>query len=108
VETDERQGWRAVLRAPTLSPLGLILWAAVGAAAFAVLHAAGLRDYATVLCGSSPTGKPIDTSTAVLAGLYIVSWFVFVLAVPFLVLAAIVQALVLRLEFRPPFNESSH
>lgn len=71
------------------------------AALFAVLHAFGLREYATILSGSSPTGGPADGRAAVLALAYILSWFGFVLGVPVLVLGAGLQLLLLRWGRRP-------
>lgn len=97
----ERTGWRAWLGAPLLSPLGLLLRAAGIAAVFAILHAFGLREYATILCGSSPTGGPVDGIAAVFALAYILFWFLFVLGVPILALGAGLQALLLRLGPRP-------
>ena len=93
---DERRGWRGWVKAPMLSPLGLLLRAGAIAAVFAVLHALGLREYAAILSGSSPTGGPADAVAAVLALAYILFWFAFVLGVPVLVLGAVLQLLLMK------------
>jgi hypothetical protein len=82
--------------------MGLLLRAAGLVAFFAVLHAFGLREYATILCGSSPTGSRVDTLAVALAAAYIFSWFALVLGTPILVLGAGFSLLLLKLQPRKP------
>ncbi len=103
----ERAGWRAWLKAPLFSPLGLLLRAAGITVVFAFFEAFGLREYTTILCGSAPTGGPGDGLAAIFALAYILFWFLFVLGVPVLTLGAGFQVLLLMLGHRepPPPNE---
>jgi hypothetical protein len=70
------------------SPRGLLLRAVILAAAFGVCHLAGLRRYACVLSGTSPTGRPGDLVAAGYGCAYVVLYFASVLVAPILIAAA--------------------
>jgi hypothetical protein len=50
---------------------------------------AGLRDYASILCGTSPSGDVADVGSSLLGCVYIAFYFLFVIVVPILVIAAL-------------------
>jgi len=77
-----------LLRARLFSPGGFLLRAAVIAAVFLAAHAAGLRGNASIICGTSPTGRPADLWAVFLGVAYIVLWFLFVVLAPALVIGA--------------------
>ncbi len=81
--------WR-FLRAPTFSPKSLLAWAVILSVLFLVCHLAGLRAYATIISGTSPTGDVTDFTVLFLAILYILSYVSFVVVVPTLTIAAAV------------------
>jgi hypothetical protein len=79
------------------SPGGLLHLAALLALGFVLLHLAGLRAYASVLSGTSPTGGGIDQLDVLLCVLYVGWYFVAVLGVPILALGGLVDLLLTRL-----------
>lgn len=79
---------RRLFKVSTFSPKGLLAWAALLSIIFLVCHLAGLRAYATVISGTSPTGDVTDTSTLLLAGLYVLAYVSFVVVVPILAIAS--------------------
>jgi hypothetical protein len=83
--------WRALNRAETLSPKALLLWAARFAALILALHALGLREHTAVLSGT------VTGTSAAASGffglMYLLSWFVAVLGVPPLLVAAGLSAI---------------
>jgi hypothetical protein len=89
-----------LLKAPFFSPCGLLVRAGLLAGTFGVLHLLGLREYTSIICGTSPTGNVADGS-AVWGVLYAFFHFAFVLGVPILVLAAGILVGVLSLGQRP-------
>ena len=84
--------WGALYRFQILSPRGFLLCAAAFALAFLASHAAGLRDYTSVVCGQVPTGDPADLWSIHLGMAYVVFYCATVVLVPILVLAAGVLA----------------
>jgi len=81
--------WRRVLAGSGLfTPGGLLLRAGILVLVYLVLHVLGLRDYVTVLSGTSVSGKPPDPSDTTIAVSYAAAYLAFVLAVPIMVLAA--------------------
>ena len=70
------------------SPLGLSMVAAMIAAAFAVVHAAGLRDFTVVFSGGSPGGGPASLLEVAGGVFYSVLFLSLVTVVPILLLAA--------------------
>ena len=90
--------WRRLLaHAGMFSPKGLLLRAAVIAAAFLVVHAAGLREYTSVLSGTPASGS-LPEAFALAAGIaYATLYFGFVLLAPLLVLAAVILVLLARI-----------
>jgi hypothetical protein len=80
--------WKTLLFARFLSPRGFLLRAIAILVIFLVLHSFGLRESATVLSGTSPTGARPDPSSVAFALAYILAYFGVVLLVPVLVLAA--------------------
>ena len=83
-----RKWWRIFFHARLLSPRGLLLRAAALTVLFLIVHAAGLREYTSVLSGTSPTGIRMDVWGGVLGVAYVALYFGFVLLVPVLALAA--------------------
>ena len=89
--TAEHKSWlRRPLGGPTFSPKGLLLWAGIIALGFLVCHAAGLREYTTVISGTWPTEGGSSVFPVVLGAVYVVAYLAFVLLVPILALAAAV------------------
>jgi hypothetical protein len=87
--------WRRALASGGLfTPGGLLLRAGILVLVFLVMHALGLRDYVTVLSGTSVSGKPPEPSDTTIAVAYAVAYMAFVLAVPVMVLAAGIFAFV--------------
>ncbi|MBI4601758.1 MAG: hypothetical protein HY721_07340 [Planctomycetes bacterium] len=76
-----------------LTPAGLLLRAALLSALFFAVHAAGWREYTSIISG---TTHP-DRMATVLGIAYAFFWFAFVLGVPVLVLGAGIYALLLLL-----------
>ncbi len=96
-----KTGWagriRSWWRADFLSPKDLVQGAAVIAAIYLVIHLCGLRDYTSVLNGT--TGS-LNLSWGTAAGLgvtYVFAWLAFILGVPILLLAAALLVLWKRL-----------
>jgi hypothetical protein len=75
------------LRAPTLSPKGLVVRAAVCALAYGFLTLAGARAYMSVLCLTYPEGSSRPWAVLVCMA-YLVAYFLWILGVPILLLAA--------------------
>ena len=73
-----------------VSPAGFFRRAVILLVVFLVLHFAGLRDYTSVICGSSPSGGSADKFTAVLGCGYAVIYMMTVMAVPILLLACLI------------------
>lgn len=76
------------LRAPLLSPAGLVVRAAALAALYWTLHLSGLRDYATVLSGGLPSPDASPGLASFLGMLYVLLYFGWILVVPVTVLAS--------------------
>ena len=83
-----RRWWHVFFFARLLSPGGLLLRAAAIVLIFLVLHALGLREYATVVTGTSPTGGPLTAATVALAVAYVSAHLGTVAVAPVLALAA--------------------
>ena len=94
MSSDRRPWFRRILGSGLFTAQGLLVRALLIALVFLLLHAIGLREYTTILSGTSPTGNRGDLFAVVLAVLYVLSWFGFVLVVPILVLAAAMLAVV--------------
>lgn len=70
------------------SPRGFLLRAALLAAFLGILHLLGLRESASVLCGTYPEGAGIPELGAFLGLLYVLVYLGFAVAAPIFVLAA--------------------
>ncbi len=79
---------KRTVRAPVLSPRGFAARAALIALVYTLLHLAGLREYASILSGTAPTGDPNDYLAMALGMTYVLVHLAFVLIAPVLVLAA--------------------
>lgn len=77
-----------------LSPRGLVLMAVVIGAVFTVCEIAGLREHTTIISGTLATPDGSAQSSAILAAIYMLAWFGFVLAVPILLLTAGMLAII--------------
>jgi hypothetical protein len=75
------------------SPAGLLHLAALLALGFGALHGFGLRDYTSVLSGTSPGGGGISAGDALLCVLYVAGYFAALLGVPILTLAGVLNLL---------------
>jgi len=75
-----------LFRSRLFSPGGLLLRAAVLSLCFLLVHLLGLREYTSIVCGTSPTADQADTWAIFLGTSYIVLYFIFVLVVPILFL----------------------
>jgi hypothetical protein len=82
-----------------VSPVSLLVVAAVLTIAYTACHAAGWRQHVSIFSGTLSVSSPAATQIA-LAGLYAGLYFAFVLLVPVLVLASVLQLLGLRLLLR--------
>ena len=71
-----------------LSPKGLLTRAALVGLVFLLCHAAGLREYTSVLSGTVPAGATRSVIALGLAALYLFSYFAFVLLAPVMLLAS--------------------
>lgn len=88
------------MKAPMFSPKGFLTRAAILTFLFAIVHLVGLREFTSVLSGTSATGGSAKTLSATAGSVYIVLYFAFVLIVPILVLSSGIFA-VLQLFFVP-------
>lgn len=73
-------------KAELFSPKGFLIRAVLISVAYAVCHAAGLREYTTFLSGTTDGGNL--NQTIVLGVTYMAVYFAFVLGVPILLIAA--------------------
>ena len=80
--------WWFLFRAPLLSARGFLRLALILSVLFFTVHAAGLRNYTSVLSYTSPTSGMPDELTALLAALYLLSYFLFAGLVPILAIGA--------------------
>lgn len=92
-----RQKLLCFVRAPMFTPQGFVVRALLLTLIFLILELLGLRAYTCILCGSSPTGGAADSTLAILAVIYILSYFAAVLLVPILLIAAAIFWFVLQL-----------
>jgi hypothetical protein len=77
-----------VLKSPTCSPTGFLAWAGVFSLAHLISRILGLREYVSILCGTSPSGDPADSVSIVAGMVYVMLYFIFVIGVPILILAS--------------------
>ncbi len=83
---------RPLFKAPSISPMGFLMWAATAALAYLVAELFGLRDYTSILSGTSASGEAIKDSAMIWGGVYVLLYFGFVLAAPILTIAAALMA----------------
>ena len=88
---------RALWRAERLSPRDLLRRAAVFFTLFLVAHLAGLREHTAVLSGSRADPSMSLGLEATLGSTYLVLYFLAVLGVPILLIAAAICAAVGRI-----------
>jgi hypothetical protein len=88
---------KAWLKAPFLSPAGLLVRAAAIALVYAVVRLAGLQDHATVLSGGLPYEGASPRLSTVLGAFALLSHFAGVVAAPVFVLGAGILRVLLRL-----------
>jgi hypothetical protein len=77
---------------PALSPHGLVSRALLITVTFLILHLAGLRDYTTIISGTSPTGNLRDYCAVALGVLYAFMYVVVTMLAPVLIIAAVILA----------------
>jgi hypothetical protein len=75
------------LRAPTFSPQGFIVRAAACALLYGLLSLLGAREYTSVLSMTFPEGSSREWA-GILCMAYLTSYFLWILGVPILLLAA--------------------
>ena len=78
-------------RSEFLSPLYLVQWAILISAMFLITEAAGLRDFASVLNGTVGSMTLGWEGSIILAVIYVVAYLAFVVLMPILLLAALIQ-----------------
>ena len=71
------------------TPKGLITRALVGVAAYIIFLLLGLRQYAAVLSGTSPSGHGISSVDIMLMGIYVFSYLYATIVSPILSIAAV-------------------
>lgn len=76
-----------------MTRVGVVLVACSFIAAFVVMHALGMRDDVSVLSGTAPA---LDGATPASGLAYAAAWFAAVVVSPILVLAALLDAVVVR------------
>jgi hypothetical protein len=82
------EGRLARLLGPAFSPHGLVARAAIITLIFCIAHLAGLREYTTIISGTSPTGDVRDFWAIFLGAGYTMLYLAFSLVVPALLIAA--------------------
>ena len=82
--------WRRLFGAKFFSPKGFLVRAAVLTAMFFLLHALSLREYTSIISGTSPTGDRMQAWPALLGVAYLVMYFLFILVAPILALGALI------------------
>jgi len=92
----KRRWWRRLFYSRVFSPKGFLSRAAGLAALFLLVHALGWREYTSVLCGTSPTGRAADLKAALFGTAYAGLYFFSVTVVPVLLLGAVIFLLLLR------------
>ena len=83
-----REWWKSRPKQVQISPRGFLRRAVELLVIFLVCHAAGLREYTSIISVTSPSGGKADTLCAVLGCVYGVVYFLCVLVAPILVLAS--------------------
>ena len=78
---------RSWLRAPTFSPQGFVVRAAACALLYGLLSLIGIREYVSVLSMTYPEGSS-QAWSGLLCMAYLASYFLWILGVPILLLAA--------------------
>jgi hypothetical protein len=91
------------LRAPSLSPVGLVVWAGIVLGFHEITDLLGWREMVTILTGTIPDGVSAK-SASVKAVLYLGGYFGTVVLVPILALAAGLSATWLKLGRRKPIS----
>ena len=76
------------IRAPFLSPLGLVARALLLAVLFAACELAGFREHTTFISGTAASVDAGISSSVTLGLIYMLAYFGFVLATPILLIAA--------------------
>jgi CBS domain containing-hemolysin-like protein len=84
---------RLAARLITRQSCTLTLAAVVIALVYLLLSALGLRAYATVFSGTSPTGLPITPHDVTLGVSYAIAYLAFIVVAPILLIAAAVNEL---------------
>ncbi len=96
------KNWRRLfVSAGMFTATGLLVRAAVLAAAYGVAHAAGWRAYTSILCGTAPGGNPKDLLAVACGVVYVALHFAWVLGVPVLVIAGLLLGVAERWGGRP-------
>ena len=92
--TTKRRTWFGrVFGCSSFSPRGFLVDAVLIALVFLACNLAGLKEYTSVICGTSPTGDINNPLVLGLGAFYLFIHFAFVLVAPILVIAAAVFAI---------------
>jgi L-lactate permease len=94
------------LRAGTLTPASLCVWAGFAVLVLAAAHLAGWREQVTVLSGTLPAGASF-AAAQFKAVIYLAAWFGTVVAAPILLMAAGLVGLWHRRETSPAEEAST-
>ena len=92
----EREKKQRLLKSPTFSPAGFLVWAGAIALVYIVCQVLGLREYASVISGTSPTGDMTDTFSLATGMFYVLIHFGFVLGAPILIAGSGIMAVLCR------------
>lgn len=88
--------WREFMRAEFLSPKDLVQRAAVFSAAFAIIHILGLREFTSIINGTTGSVEMSFNEAAVRGVIYLILYMIAVVIVPILLIAAAISKLWLR------------
>ena len=88
------------LKAPTFSPKGFVVRAAALALIYLLLSLAGFRHYMSVLSLTFPEGSSRGWSVVACMA-YLVSYFLWILGVPVLLIGAVLMQLAGRFQAEP-------
>jgi hypothetical protein len=97
--------WRLFIHGRIFSPMGFLFRAVIIVAIFLLLEALGLRKYAMVISGTSPTADAQDMFAMGLACLYLLFYVAVIVLAPILFLASLFFYL-LTLKVRKPREDS--
>lgn len=82
------QRWRDFHSTKMFSPVGFFRRALILLVLYFLCHVAGLREFTSIVSGSSPSGGRADAVAGALGAVYVVAYLIVVFIVPVLVIAS--------------------